>query len=444
MDGEHDASQHAEKAWCSTARALDRFCRFRHRLVIAVLTFLVSAASSSTRLAAQRSNLLLFDPSAIAFDDIDQLDSFSGANNSPTSRWVGHLLEDSGILAEPVYYGEVFTNTRGGISTDSATRYHGLLELPVALDFEKMQVPVPGEFFLLGQNTHGRGLSEDFVGDTLVLSDIDAFGNVMQVGEYWWQWGLLDGDVTVRLGKQDVNTEFVFMESAVDFIQSSFELTPSAGLPSYPLQSMAGVVLVQLRESLQLKLGVWDAFAKKESWGISNNEVVLLIGELEYKYALLDGTLPGTLSLGAGYLSEGIVSGNRLSATHGYAVQLEQQVYRECLDDTDHSQGLAIFGAYYPRFAGQFVLMDSIGDSAAAGLIYTGLIAQRDEDVLGAGVAWAELYQGGTNQETVVEVFYKAQITPFLSVQPDLQYIASPSGIHRDALVAGVRFEARL
>ena len=67
-----------------------------------------------------------------------------------------------------------------------------------------------------------------------------------------------------------------------------------------------------------------------------------------------------------------------------------------------------------------------------------------NEDVFGAGVAWAELYQGGTNQETVVEVFYKAQITPLLSVQPDLQYIVSPSGIHRDALVAGVRFEAKL
>jgi porin len=88
--------------------------------------------------------------------------------------------------------------------------------------------------------------------------------------------------------------------------------------------------------------------------------------------------------------------------------------------------------------------VDSIGDSAAAGLVYTGLIAQRDEDVLGAGVTWAELYQGGTNQETVVEVFYKAQITPCLSVQPDFQYIASPSGIHRDALALGLRFEAKL
>jgi carbohydrate-selective porin OprB len=320
--------------------------RFRRRLLIAALTVLVSAVSGSTRVAAQRSSLPLFDPAGIAFEEFEQLDSRSGTNTNPTSRWTSPLFADNcGMLAEPVYFGEVFSNTRGGISTERATRYHALLELPIAFDFAKLQVPLPGKCFLLAQNTHGRGLSEDFVGDTLVLSDIDAFGNVMQVGEYWWEWGLLDDDVTVRLGKQDVNTEFVFMDSAVDFIQSSFELTPSAGLPSYPLQSMAGVVLVQLCESLELKFGVWDAFAKKESWGISNNEVMLLIGELEYTYALLDGTFPGTLSLGAGYLSDGIVSGNRLSATYGYAVQLEQRVYRECLDDPDSSQGLAVFGA---------------------------------------------------------------------------------------------------
>ena len=43
--------------------------------------------------------------------------------------------------------------------------------------------------------------TEDFVGDTLVLSNIDSFDNIMHVSEYWWQFGLLDDDVTVRLGK---------------------------------------------------------------------------------------------------------------------------------------------------------------------------------------------------------------------------------------------------
>jgi carbohydrate-selective porin OprB len=61
--------------------------------------------------------------------------------------------------------------------------------------------------------------------------------------------------------------------------------------------------------------------------------------------------------------------------------------------------------------------------------------------VLGAGISWAELFQGGTNQETVFELFYKVQLTPGLSLQPDLQYIATPSGIHRDALAVGMRFQ---
>jgi carbohydrate-selective porin OprB len=64
--------------------------------------------------------------------------------------------------------------------------------------------------------------------------------------------------------------------------------------------------------------------------------------------------------------------------------------------------------------------------------------------VVGAGVAWAELFQGGTNHETVFECFYQAQITPRISFQPDLQYIASPSGIYRDALAVGVRFQLNL
>ena len=94
------------------------------------------------------------------------------------------LRSDLGMSLEPVYYGEVFTNTRGGISTSEATRYEALLDLALTIDFQKMQSPLPGRFFLLAQNTHGQGLTEDFVGDTQVVSNIDSFDNIMQVSEY--------------------------------------------------------------------------------------------------------------------------------------------------------------------------------------------------------------------------------------------------------------------
>ena len=55
-------------------------------------------------------------------------------------------------------------------------------------DFEAMRLPLPGKFFLLGQNTHGRGLTDNFVGDTQVLSNIDSFRNITRVSEYWWEF----------------------------------------------------------------------------------------------------------------------------------------------------------------------------------------------------------------------------------------------------------------
>ena len=353
------------------------------------------------------------------------------------------IAEDRAITVEPVYFGEVFTNTRGGIRTSGATQYEGLLDLLFTVDLEQTRMPLPGRFVFLAQNTHGRGLTEDFIGDTQVISNIDSGDNISQISEYWWELGLLDDDVTLRLGKQDVNTEFLLVEMAEDFIQSSFGLSPSsAGLPTYPDPSMAAVLLSQLTNRTRLKLGIWDGLASGGSWGFSGNDVILLIGELEHKYSLYGGRLPGIFELGIAYNSDGFVDGELFPSEWGYYLQWEQLVCRERPCDPEDSQGLGLFALYLPRFGGGPVTaspLETIEDSAAAGVVYRGLLPGRDNDVVGAGVAWARLNLGGTNQETVVETFYKAQVTPSVSLQPDLQYIASPSGIYRDSLAVGLR-----
>ena len=50
----------------------------------------------------------------------------------------------------------------------------------------------------------------------------------------------------------------------------------------------------------------------------------------------------------------------------------------------------------------------------------------------------------GMTAETAVEAFYKIQLRPWASLQPDLQYIANPMGNGRDALLAGLRYELAL
>jgi carbohydrate-selective porin OprB len=125
-------------------------------------------------------------------------------------EWQGLRHEEPARLLtfEPIYYGEVFTNARGGKTTKDATRYLGLLDLGIRLNLDESPAGIPGQVYFLVENTHGRGLTEDFVGDTQVVSNIDSLGNVMQLGEYWWESEWLDNLVTLRLGRQDMNADF--------------------------------------------------------------------------------------------------------------------------------------------------------------------------------------------------------------------------------------------
>jgi porin len=356
---------------------------------------------------------------------------------------IGNLLNrGEGLSLDPVYYGEVFTNAKGGVSTRKATLYQALLDLPLTLDFEKLDWPVPGRFYMLAQNTHGRGLTADFIGDFQVVSNIDSFDNITQVSEYWWEIGLLDQRVAVRLGKHDANTEFLNLHLALDFVHSSFGLSPTAGLPSYPDPAMAGLVLAQVTRSLNLKVGVWDALAIGKDWGISGNQTTITLGELEYQSALRGGCLPGVLELGAVYFSGGDIAGQSFPWRRGFYVQFEQLILREPPCQDVDAQGLGAFVRYSSRFSNRELPIPSVWEGFLAGIVYRGLIPGRDQDVAGSGVAWAKLDEAGTRQETALEVFYKAALRPWLRVQPDLQYIASPSGIHRDALAVGVRLES--
>jgi len=162
------------------------------------------------------------------------------------------------------------------------------------------------------------------------------------------------------------------------------------------------------------------------------------VGELEYKYALCDGQLPGAVDVGIGYTSAGEVDGIYMPQTWGWYLDFEQIICREACGTPDDEQGLGVFAQYgsgYPKATVEFQ------EYFGAGLVYRGLIAGRDDDTCGVGVARSRLSLGGTGVETATEVFYKARLRPGVYVQPDLQYIASPSGLYRDALVVGLRFE---
>ena len=89
-----------------------------------------------------------------------------------------------------------------------------------------------------------------------------------------------------------------------------------------------------------------------------------------------------------------------------------------------------------------------------AGVVYTGPCKSRDEDQIGFALAAAgngDDFKRATglagdapnDYETNLELSYRAQLTDWLAVQPDIQYIINPGAVSglRDALALGIRLE---
>ncbi|GHC10522.1 carbohydrate porin [Cerasicoccus arenae] len=77
----------------------------------------------------------------------------------------------------------------------------------------------------------------------------------------------------------------------------------------------------------------------------------------------------------------------------------------------------------------------------STGFVYEGLLPSRPDDALAFGysINWFNNQLTGQNHETDIELTYLIQLTPWLSIQPDLQVILDPNGMNsiNDALVLG-------
>ncbi|MES2855352.1 MAG: carbohydrate porin, partial [Bdellovibrionota bacterium] len=93
----------------------------------------------------------------------------------------------------------------------------------------------------------------------------------------------------------------------------------------------------------------------------------------------------------------------------------------------------------------------------SAGLTFSGLLADRSEDILGVAITsvrvgdhhMATQQAAGTptdKEETTAEVTYTIQLAEDISVQPDLQYVMNPNvdPARENALVGAVRFRIGL
>jgi porin len=142
--------------------------------------------------------------------------------------------------------------------------------------------------------------------------------------------------------------------------------------------------------------------------------------------------------------------GEKERGSHGVYTLAERSLFAE---GADPAQGLAGFvrgGWADPE-------LNPFAGYVGGGVVYTGLVPTRDVDRLGLGAAAAfggrdlrrasrDAGTGRAVAESFIELTYRLELTPWLALQPDLQYVIDPSLSRsiEDALAIALRVRVLL
>jgi len=289
-------------------------------------------------------------------------------------------------------------------------------------------------------------LTQNFVGDGQLYSNMDTGldQSVTQLGEYWCQHTFGEG-ISVKLGRQDANQNFGFADLGGDFINSSFITLANIPLPTWPYQTLGVSTLYQPNKKLRLGGGVYDHGRDYgQWWATTDSRGVFFIGQADYQPCAECEDAPLTLlRIGGWYTNSDTLAvdgGGVFEGNYGFYATMDRMLLTEC-EAPEQGPGAFFQFSWAPEDRNQ------VGLNYGAGLVYRGLLPCRNEDTAGAGFSVIEFSPAlgnptGQTHENAIEVFYKARVKDGLNIQPDLQYIARPSGIQRDALVVGIRFES--
>jgi porin len=294
---------------------------------------------------------------------------------------------------------------------------------------------------------------------SLDTGDLQRYSNIdgeerTQLAKLWFEQAFAGDAVRLRLGKADVNADFDYVEHGYRFLHASFGHSPTMlGMPTYPDPSYGAALLTQPGGGFYANAGVYDGAAQT---GVKTGESgprtlfgtpsdLYGIGEVGRVWGGDGAGLHGRLGLGVWRHTGDFAryDGGSSSGTTGcYAVFAQQLTAATAAADANARGGLGSFLQYGwadPQ-------LSPFEHHVGAGLEWTGPLQQRPDDALGLGVSWARFSQeAGTglrgDGELAVELFLQLQLTPFCSLQPDLQWIHQPGGVDGvgDALVLTLR-----
>ncbi len=328
--------------------------------------------------------------------------------------------------------------------------FRTLFEAGLSLETEPLVGLRGGMLLIRFVNQNGRDGSES-VGDFQVYSNIDE-ANFTAIYEWFYEQELLDGRLRIKVGKVDANEEFAYVEHGGEFIHSSPGFSPTIqSFPSYPDPATSVNVFVVPSDTMYAAFGLYDG-ALQEGIATGRRGPSTFFGEPDDLFLIAEAGMTYGEDWRPGRVGAGVwrhtgtferFDGGREGSASGYYIVFDQVLYRHNPSDPDDAREVGMFAQYGwadPR-------VSEVEHHVGMGAQWTGPFPRRDADVAGVMASYVHFSDKPGSAfieagELAIEVFYKAQITPWFGFKPDLQFIANPGGQELpDAWVGTLRAE---
>ncbi|MCP4902667.1 MAG: carbohydrate porin [bacterium] len=389
-------------------------------------------------------------------DAIEKTIALDVENDSKRSDWrsrdqlLGDLggarpwLAKHGMTLEITSLDEGLGTPNENLNEDRSGRYAGLTDVVLSLDTKDAGWWQGGNLSVVLQNVRGGDISA-VVGDAQGISNIVGPPGTRFV-EYFLVQEFAAGKAMLKVGKQDANADFVVSHGGGEFINSSFGIIPTVPLPTFPSPALGVMGAWSPTSRVRFKAGVWDGAPALGSGSMStafdgSGGAVAAAG---VEFQPFGGkSLPGTYRLGVWHHSavelgsdDQLDTNLEVAPADGIYFTIDQGLWQR------GSRELALFAQGGWGEADRSAFSRYFG----GGLTLSSPFKGRDDDLLGIGIAHAELGDverpvDHATHETIVELFYRFPVTPWMSLRPDLQWVDRPGGGQGSAFVAGLRVE---
>ncbi|MHC1479365.1 carbohydrate porin [Frateuria aurantia] len=398
----------------------------------------------------------LHPTSVLATDADEEREAREAQSPTETSRGgegFQNRLKNRGVAVHADFVTEAFGVPSGGLK--QGARAAGQVRLSADFDLGKLFGIQGGTLHMMIGDRFGRGVSTDLVGNRLPIQEVYS-SQFVKLTELSYEQRLFSDHLDVKLGYWAMGNNFGGLSVLCDFVNAAFCAHPltfsgNSGWGNYPNSRLGTTLQWNFNPSVNVTVGGFevnpDFSTQSHAWSLDprGSQGAIFPAQLELKtgHGLGPEGYPGDYRFGIYYdnsrnaLKDG--EGERRGRA-GYFFVGTQQVYHE---PGYPARGLSVFGQFTSAQRSTAQIASWIG----AGLIYTGTFYGRDQDTVGLGYIrakinkqltvadLAQLQPGSTafdtveglpDAESMLELEYGFQVTRYLIVRPDFQYIMDP------------------